>query len=310
MLEIFQIVLPVFLLIGAGYVAGFRGAFNLSQATALMRFATQFAVPCLLFFAVSRLDLQAVFNAKILVPYYLGALLSFLFSGCVARFVFKHNPGYSVAIGFAALFSNSVLIGIAIIELAYGGEALEIAFAIIAIHAPFCFILGIVSMEFCRADGLGVFATLKVAIKQIFSNALTQGLILGFIVNLTAWQLPTPILTAVELMARASLPAALFGLGAILVTYKISSNKKEIMSITLNKLIIHPLVAFIVGRYGFQLSADILKVIVIMAAMPPGINAFVFANMYQRAENIAAASVLFATALSIVSISIWLVLIG
>ena len=46
-----------------------------------------------------------------------------------------------------------------------------------------------------------------------------------------------------------------------------------------------------------------------MAAMPPGINAYVFANMYEHAEQIAASSVLFATMISIVSISVWLVIL-
>ena len=117
-----------------------------------------------------------------------------------------------------------MLIGIAIIELAYGHTVLEVAFAIIAIHSPFCYILGIISMEFCRIDGLSVLATLKAAIKQILNNALTQGLILGFIVNLSEFQIPTPFMTTVELMARSSLPVALFSLGTVFVSYKISSS--------------------------------------------------------------------------------------
>ena len=309
MLEIFKIILPVFLLISAGYIAGYRQVFTVAQASALMRFATQFAVPCLLFFSVSQLDLKAVFKANILIPFYIGALSSFILTSFCAWSLFKHKPGYSIAIGFASLFSNSVLIGIAIIELAYGNTALEVAFAIIAIHAPFCYILGIISMEFCRVDGLGVLATLKVALKQILNNALTQGLILGFIVNLSGFQMPTPLMTTVELMARSSLPVALFGLGAVLVSYKISSSFGEISLVTFNKLVLHPSVAYLVGFYGFNLSNDILKIIVIMAAMPPGINAYVFANMYERAEQIAASSVLFATMVSIVSISMWLVIL-
>lgn len=310
MLEIFKIVLPVFLIIGAGYIAGYRNAFSLQQASALMRFATQFAIPCLLFMAISRLDLTTVFKSNILLPFYISALINFIITTTSAWLFFKQKPGHSVAIGFTALFSNSVLIGIAIVELAYGKTALEVAFAIIAIHAPFCYILGIVSMEFCRSDGLNIFETLKVAIKQIFNNALTQGLILGFIVNLSGFQLLTPINTAVELMARASIPAALFGLGATLVSYKITANLAETSMITFNKLILHPSLAYAIGRFGFNLSDDILTVIVIMAAMPPGINAYIFATMYQRSENIAASAVLSATAISILSISMWLLILS
>ena len=310
MLAILQIVLPVFLVIAAGYIAGYKKAFSNAQASALMRFATQFAIPCLLFLAIARLDLATVFKPNVLFPFYLGASTSFVLTVLGAWFIFKHKPGACIAIGFAALFSNSVLIGISIVELAYGDAALETAFAVVAIHAPFGYILGIISMEFCRADGLGFTATLKTAAKQIFSNALTLGLIFGFIVNLSHLSLPQPLTTAIELMARASLPAALFGLGAILVGYKMTSGFGEVAMISVNKLVLHPGIAFVLCRFVFQLPDELLKPIVVMAAMPPGINAYVFANMYNRAENIAASAVLFATAISILSISAWLIFLS
>ena len=70
-----------------------------------------------------------------------------------ARKLFHHRPGEAVAIGFGALFSNSVLLGLPIMERAYGAAALGPTFAIVSIHAPFCYFLGITVMEFARADG-------------------------------------------------------------------------------------------------------------------------------------------------------------
>jgi len=45
---------------------------------------------------------------------------------------------------------------------------------------------------------------------------------------------------------------------------------------------------------------------VLMAAMAPGINAYVFANMYGVAKRVNATAVLAATTLSILSIWVWL----
>ncbi len=310
MLQILQIVLPVFIIIGAGYLAASRKAFTAEQASALMRFAIQFAVPCLLFLAIARLDLKTVFKPEILMSFYIGAFLSFTITAIGARLIFRHKPGSCVSIGFAALFSNSLLIGIVIVELAYGVAALEPAFAVIAVHVPFCYVLGITAMEFSRVDGLGFFATLKRVFTQVFSNALTIGLMLGFIVNWSTVTLPGPLVTAIELIARAALPVALFGLGAVLVSYKISSGLGEMSMISVSKLLIHPMIVYCLGHYVFQLSDDLLKPIVIIATMPPGVNAYLFANMYGRATNIAASTVLFATAISIMTISAWLVFLG
>ena len=46
------------------------------------------------------------------------------------------------------------------------------------------------------------------------------------------------------------------------------------------------------------------------SAMPPGFNAYIFASIYGRAKRVAASSVLMATGLSIVSIWVWLILLG
>lgn len=310
MLDILQIVLPVFLVIGTGYLSVYLTLFTTAQASALMRFATQLAIPCLLFLAVAKLDLSTTFKFDILLPFYIGSLSSFGLVWLGAGLIFNHNPGVRVAIGFAGLFSNLVLIGLAIVELAYGGAALKIAFAIVAIHAPFCYVLGITAMEFSRADGLGFASTMMVVLRQVFSNTLMLGILLGFVANLTQLTIPLPVATALELFARSALPVALFSLGAMLVSYRLRSGLGEVAMISISMLIVHPVVAYGVGRYVFDLPSEILNPIVLMAAMPPGMNVYIFASMYDRATGIAASSVLLSTALSVVTISVWLMVLG
>ena len=309
MLDILQIVLPVFLVIGVGYFAAYLKFFSEIQASALMRFATQFAIPCLLFNAIVNLDLAKEFHPNILVPFYVGAFCSFALVWLGAGVIFKQTPGARVAIGFAGLFSNLVLIGFSIIELAYGPDASNTAVAIVAMHAPFCYILGIVSMEFSRADGLGLGATLRSVAKQVFSNSLMIGIMLGFIVNLGEISVPVPMTTALTLISTSALPVALFSLGALLVSYRLTSGLGEVSMVSVSKLIIHPTIAYLIGRFVFNLPPELLNPMVIMAAMPPGMNVYIFANMYDRAKGIAASSVLVSTVLSVVTISVWLVVL-
>ncbi len=47
-----------------------------------------------------------------------------------------------------------------------------------------------------------------------------------------------------------------------------------------------------------------------LAAMPPGINGYVFAAMYDRAVGTAASAVVLGTALSLLTITVWLALLG
>jgi len=306
MLATLTIVLPVFLVVGAGYLAVYFKAFREDHADGLMRFTQTFAIPGLLFAAVANLDLAAVFKPDILLPFYIGSGTSFFLGMVGARVIFKRRPGESVAVGFSCLYANSLLLGLPIIERAYGADSLEPVYAIVAIHAPFSYILGITVMELVRADGRRLDQTILVVLKAIFSNGLMIGLLLGFAVNLSGMALPDTLSSAVNMLARAALPAALFGLGGILVRYGLRHNLGEVAMITVIKLGLHPLIALILGYYVFNLPMEITRVIVLTAAMSPGVNTFVFAYMYDRAKGTAASAILVGTIAAVVSVSLWI----
>lgn len=67
LISLFLIVLPVFLVVGAGYASVKTKVFPDQGVDALVKFATGIAVPVLLFRAIYRLDLGAV-----LVPEHLA----------------------------------------------------------------------------------------------------------------------------------------------------------------------------------------------------------------------------------------------
>lgn len=306
MLEILQIVLPVFIVVAAGYLAVLKGGFNPEFADGLMKFAQSFAIPCLLFTGISNLDLAAMYRPEILMSFYAGSGCCFLLGTLSARSMFKRSPGEAVSVGFSALFANSVLLGIPILQLAYGDTSLQIAFVIVSIHAPFCYLLGITTMELSRANGRSLGASLLSVARSVGTNPLTIGLVLGFTVNLSGIALPVVLTTAIDLMVRAALPAALFGLGGILVRYSLSERLGEVAMVSGLRLLLHPLIAFVLSDKVFGLDDAVVKTIVIVAAMPPGINSYVFANMYDRAKGSAAATILISTTASILTISIWL----
>ncbi|MGR3548632.1 MAG: AEC family transporter, partial [Roseovarius sp.] len=139
MQALFEIILPVFLVIGFGYVAVWRRWFSQAGVDGLMSFTQKFAIPCLLFTAISRLDLGQSFDWRLLLSFYVGASSGFALGLFGARIIFGRSWEDAVAIGFCCLFSNSLLLGLPIMERAYGTDALAANFAIIAVHSPFCY---------------------------------------------------------------------------------------------------------------------------------------------------------------------------
>jgi predicted permease len=307
---ILLVVLPVFIVIGAGYAATRSGLFSSSAVDGLMVYTQSFAIPCLLFRALVDLDLGAVFNPGLLVSFYTGAVVAFALGILGARRLFRRRPGEAVAIGFSALFSNSVLLGLPIMEQAYGRAALAPNFAIISIHAPLCYLIGITTMEFARADGRSLAETARAVLRAMFRNALMIGLALGFLANLGHVPIPGPVRDALDMVADSALPAALFGLGGVLTRYAIRASLGEAGMIAALSLILHPAIAWFLAHTVFDLQDDFVRAAVMTAAMAPGVNTYVFASMYSRGQAQAASAVLLGTGLLVFTASAWLALLG
>ncbi len=305
-----NVIAPVFIVMGFGYVAAWREYLSKAAIDALMRFAQNIAVPCLLFLAISRIDLAADFNAPLLLSFYIGAFSGFTLGFLGARHLFKRSLPDSIAIGFCALFSNTVLLGLPITERAYGANALSGNFAIVSIHALVIYIFGTTLMEIVRSRQNGKTSALLPKITTaLFHNPLLVGVLLGFVVNITNFPTPAVVLSALETIATAALPTALFALGGVLLRYRPEGDMKVIAWVTGISLIVHPLITYLLGTQVFALDQSHLRSAVLTAAMAPGVNTYLFANMYGTARRVAAASVLIATALSIITVWVWLAIL-
>lgn len=308
MTALIDVILPVFLVIGFGYAAARFGIFNDASVDGVMRFAQTFAVPCLLFRSIATLDLSLAYDAGLMLSFYIGAFAGFAAGFLGARLIFGRAVEDAVAIGFVCLFSNSLLLGLPITERAYGTDALAGNYAILSIHAPVFYAFGITVMELARSRGKGMAASalvVKVS-RAILTQPLVVGIVLGFAVNLSGLPVPPVVGSAVEMMARAALPVALFGLGGVLHRFPPQGDMRAIAFAAAVSLILHPLITWSLGRFVFDIGTANLRSAVLTAAMAPGVNAYLFANMYGVAKRVAASTVLLGTAASILSIWGWL----
>jgi malonate transporter len=83
---------------------------------------------------------------------------------------------------------------------------------------------------------------------------------------------------------------------------------RAILFVVAISLIVHP--AIVWGLSGVaHLSVPELRSAILTSAMAPGVNAYVFANMYGRARRVAASAVLIATGVSILTVWGWLAIL-
>ena len=165
---------------------------------------------------------------------------------------------------------------------AYGEEALPTMFSIIAFHAPVLITIGMLVMELVRRDGAPLHKSLWVAGIRIVQNPLLWGVALGLLANRSGLVLPEPGTAFLDMMSAAVLPAALFGLGGALNEYRVSESWLQASVMSVFKLIIHPLIAYVLMIHVLHVPMEIARYGILLAAMPAGINVYVFATYYDR----------------------------
>ncbi len=299
------VILPVFIVIGFGYLAAAKRYLSETSIDTLMKFTQNFAIPCLLFGAIYKINIEQIFQLNLLISFYLGAGLGFIFGLFGARYLFKKDWETSVSIGFCCLFSNTVILGLAITESAYGMDALTGNFAIVALHAPFCYGVGITAMEITRNRNQNIIKMAKNVFRAMFKNAIVVSIALGILVNLLDILIPRSFFSAINMIAEAALPTALFALGGVLYRYRPEGNIGPIVMVIIISLIIHPSLVWIFGRL-FYLDENSFRSAVLTSAMAPGVNTYLFANMYDKGQRIAASGILLSTALSVFTVWVWL----
>jgi malonate transporter and related proteins len=310
MLSVLNVVAPVFVLIGIGYLAARVRLYPAQGVPGLIVYVNSFATPCLLFRAMIDVDLGTAFNIAVIGPFYIAAFAVLAIGSLLAQGAFKRRPGEAVSVGFAGTFTNTVLVGIPIMHRAYGEEAMPLVYSIIGLHAPVLLTLGMFVMELARRDGGKISGALWQGLKRSLANPILIGIAAGLAGNFMGLELGGVVDDVTLLLASTVMPVALFGLGAALNEYRLADTWGQALAMTMLKLIIHPLLAWVLMVPVLGVDPEIARYGVLLAAMPAGINVYIFATYYNRAVDVAANTILLTTVLSVLSITGWLLVLG
>ena len=310
LLEIALVILPVFILVTIGFISSYIQLLKRYSVDGLTKFCQDFAIPFLLFFNLAILDLDKAFDFRILICFYSSMVISFVIISCTSYFIFEQPYKSSIILGFCAMFSNGVLLGLPISELAYGVDSLSINYTIIIGHAPLCYFVGIVFIEVGNNKKNTILVTLKSSLKAILFNNLAIGILLGISFNLLKFEFSTFTHDLLKKGTVWIIPISLFTMGSVLYYYRITGSFRVPSAIILTSLLVQPAVVYILGVYFWDIEIEILRNAVVMAAMAPGLNAYFFANLYGQCKAVVATTILVSTGLTIFTSSFWIYLLS
>ena len=300
------VVLPVFVLIALGFISSYLHLLTRHLVDSLAKFCQDFGIPFLLFFNLAILDLSSAFNIQLLIFFYISMILSFIIISCIAFFIFKQPYNNSIILGFCAMFSNGVLLGLPISELAFGANSLFVNYTIIIGHAPLCYLVGITFIEVAKIKNNSYLIGVKRSLKAILLNNLTIGILFGIGFNLFKFEFSETTEKLLKFGTSWIIPISLFTMGGVLYHYRVSKDYKIPATIISTSLLIQPSVVYLLGSQFSNIDINYLRNAVIMAAMAPGLNAYFFANMYGECRDVVATTILTSTVLTVFSSTLWI----
>jgi len=306
--EVFYVLAPVLALGLIGYFATRFGFFLSSHRDGLSKYVFDFAVPMLLFSAVVELEPPKASATALFASYYIPLVVIFTLGLLISWLLLKRPVIESMVIGLGSCFSNTVLLGIPLIPRALGDDALFPLFLLISVHGITVFTAVTVAIEIARGRDAGLANLPKQVLSGLIGNPLIVGLGLGFLWKLTDLGIHPIAADMFHLVATSVIPAALFVLGSSLASYSISGSVGPALLVTILKNTAHPLAVFLLGSW-LGLEMLWLSVATMLAAMPTGMNMYLFANRYQVSPPTATTSIFVSTVSSVITISIVIALL-
>lgn len=300
MTVIFNIIAPVFALILVGYGVARTPKWNPDATRYFNNFVFYVALPTLLFGKLASGRAFDGVEPLIAVAYFGGALIAMILIIVFSRLVFR-LPGDELALlGMGSGFSNTVLLGLPLIVLTFGDIAVGPITTLIAFNTLLLLPITTLMIEISHGrNNHNSLASIALApALALIRNPILIAIVSGSVWSFTGIGLAVPVERFIDLISGAAGPCALFVLGASLAEYKLAGRPGETATMIGFKLVVHPLLVWILCTQVLDLDAMSTGVATMMAAVPVGATVFVVAQQYRTFVGPVTSSILISTGIS------------
>ena len=284
-IKIFEVIFPVFFVIGIGYYLGKKNPkFDTNFIT---NFAGNIGTPAMIFYTVTTTGI----TLDIFISYFIYAIImiaGFAVIGLILLFFLKKDLSMELP---PLILPNTGNMGVPICLFAYGTQGLGVASAVASVIILFHFTLGV------------FLAKKKFSIDILIKSPPVYAIIISVI--FLYFKINTPIFleNTTFLLTYATIFLVLMSLGIALTRFKFSLKNSIIMSLC--RVLLGPIIAYIIIHY-FKLSGLAAGVLLIQSAMPSAILNYLVGSMYspKKVVDSIASTIVISTLMSFISIPI------
>ena len=259
---IFNVVLPIFLFVVAGYVFRVIGKFNRSESNNLIGYAMKVAIPSMIIVALANEPFEDYLPyGAFFLTFLLITTIVFIASLACAK-IFRMPWLEGSYFSATCALSNTCMIALPILVMLLGRPG-----AVYGILGVINLIIGLQVMSFLYDfhHGDSDRSLAKNLLKSLWSTACQPyfvAMVIGVVISITGWKLPSTIDTTLDLFGATVAPVALFAVG---IDLDFSVFKKHLMPIigaTIFKLILMPILAWYMCQWlGLEPIATVAVVL-------------------------------------------------
>lgn len=294
MLTTLIVVLPVFALIFSGW-----GAFKLKilgphAIAGLNRFVVYLALPALLFDIMANTHGSELWQPGFIAVFLLSSAVAFALPFLV-RLRGRLPLADTALDGLNAAYPNTGYMGIPLSMIAFGSGVLAATTIAIIITVCITFAFAIILIEIGLQTEKKPLHLIWKVLRSLIRNPLLVAPALGAATSFLGLSIPAPAETFLKMLGGAASPCALVTLGLFLAQpRRIERDSVKAISFLVSvKLIVQPLVTWLLAVYVFRLPPLLADSAALLAALPTGTGPFMLAEHYRREAAITSNVILF-----------------
>jgi malonate transporter and related proteins len=309
MIDVLNLALPFFGLIFIGFACGKLKQIPDTALGWMNFFIVYVSLPALFYRILAQTPLEQLAKVDFVLATSLATFSAFSVSFVIGMVVMRGRVGDSTIAGLAGGYGNIGYMGPGLALATLGAGAAVPVALIFCFDTLLLFSLVPFLMALASPQKKSVASVVTEVVKRIVTNPLVIATAAGIASAAIHFQPPVALDRLMQFLQNASAPCALFTLGVTVALRPLKKMPWEVPFLTVVKLALHPAIVFVLLSLFGPFDLTWVYTAVLMAALPPALNVFVFARQYDTWVEQASSAVLIGTLVSVVTLTtvMWMV---
>ncbi|MDQ0510841.1 AEC family transporter [Ancylobacter amanitiformis] len=306
MADVLALALPFFGVIFLGLGCGRFARIPESGLAWLSFFIIYVALPALFFSLVARTPFHELTNGRFIAATTLSTATCFALSLAVGLWLRRGNLPEATIAAILGSYANVGYMGPGLTLGALGAGASVPTALIFVFDSLFFFTIVPILMAIGGRDRHSLGATAWLVVRRVVTHPFNVATFLGVFAAYIEFHPPAAIEKTLEFLRNAAAPCALFTLGVSVALRPMNRMASEVPALLFIKLVVHPGLVWLVLTTVGGFDPVWIATAVLMACLPPALNAFIMSKQYDTYVEGASGGVLIGTVVSVLTVTLML----